>query len=242
MSKPVRNWFVVSVSLFRSLPCFAGSVSNRTATSHLFKTTFCLTCLVIWIKPGISQTLTNENIEPRLTLNVQVHNMARAWVEVVTEAEKVAAGIFHAAGIRIVWNECRCSPVLTPTSVMLRIIPRFFGSKQSNSRRENLGYAVAGTEGGGLATVFYDRVEAIAKGENLSRVLGYAIAHEIGHVLLGQSSHSPAGLMRANWSEKDLRPVHRDRMQFTPEQADHIRAALGSEMKQEETVQSSKPN
>ena len=242
MSKPVRNWFVVSVSLFRSLPGFAGSVSNRTATSHLFKTTFCLTCLVFWIRPGISQTLTNEDNGPRLTLDVQVHNMARAWVEVVTEAEKEAAGIFHAAGIRINWNECRCSPVLSPTSVMLRIIPRYYRSMQMSSRQENLGYAVAGTEGGGLATVFYDRVETFAKGENLSRVLGYAIAHEIGHILLGQSSHSPAGLMRANWSEKDLRPVHRDQMQFTPEQADHIRAALGSEMKQEETVQSSKPN
>jgi len=242
MGKSVRNWLVVNAELFRSLPCVADSMSNRTAMSQLFKKVSWLTCLVIWSNSGISQTLTNEDIEPRVTLHVQVHNMARAWVEVVTEAEKVAAGIFHAAGIRIVWNECRCSPVLTPTSVMLRIIPRFFGSKQSNSRLENLGYAVAGTEGGGLATVFYDRVEAIAKGENLSRVLGYAIAHEIGHVLLGQSSHSPAGLMRANWSEKDLRPVHRDRMQFTPEQAEHMRTGLGSGMKQKESLQSSKPN
>ena len=125
---------------------------------------------------------------------------------------------------------------------MLRIILRYYGSKQTNSRRENLGYAVAGTEGGGLATVFYDRVEARAKGENLPRVLRYAIAHEIGHILLGQSSHSPAGLMQANWSEKELKPAHRDRMQFTPEQAERIRTGLGSEMKQQESLQSSRPD
>jgi hypothetical protein len=242
MSKSVRNWFVASANLFLSLPGFAGSMPNRTAMSQLFKTTLSLACLVFWIKPGISQTLTNEDIEPRVTLNVQVHNMARAWVDVVTDAEKEAARIFRAAGIQINWNECRCSPILSPTSVMLRIIPRFFGSLQANSRRENLGYAVTGTEGGGLATVFYDRVEATAKGENLSRVLGYAIAHEIGHILLGQSSHSPAGLMRANWSEKDLKPAHRDRMQFTPDQAERMRTGLGSEMKQKESLQSSMPN
>jgi hypothetical protein len=242
MSTSVRNWLVVSGRSFLSLPCFAVSMPYRPAVSQLLKTTFCLACLVIWIKPGISQTLTNEDIEPRVTLDVQVHNMARAWVDVVTEAEEEAAGIFHAAGIQIKWNECRCSPVLSPTSVMLRIIPRYYRSMQMSSRRENLGYAVAGTEGGGLATVFYDRVQATAKGENLSRVLGYAIAHEIGHILLGQSSHSSAGLMRANWSEKDLKPVHRDQMQFTPEEAERIRAGLGSEMKQKESLQSSKPN
>ena len=69
------------------------------------------------------------------------------------------------------------------------------------------------------------------RGENLPRVLGYAIAHEIGHILLGQSSHAAAGLMRANWSEKDLKPVHHDQMQFTPEQAERMRTVLGSEMK-----------
>jgi hypothetical protein len=167
--------------------------------------------------------------------------MARAWADVVAESKKEAAWIFRSAGIQINWNECRCSPVLSPTSVMLRIVPRFFGSMQTSSRRENLGYAVAGPEGGGLATVFYDRVETFAKGENLSRVLGYAIAHEIGHILLGQSSHSSAGLMQANWSQKDFMPAHHDQMQFTPEEAQSMRNRLGSKMKQKEAIQSSMP-
>ena len=98
MNKPVRYWLVASVSLFRSLPCFAGYMPYRQAVSPLFKTTFCLACLVSWIKLGMTQTPTNENIESRVTLDVQVHNMARAWLEVVTEAEKEAARIFDAAG------------------------------------------------------------------------------------------------------------------------------------------------
>ncbi len=35
-------------------------------------------------------------------------------------------------------------------------------------------------------------------GGYVERVLGRAIAHELGHILLGASSHSPTGLMRAS--------------------------------------------
>jgi hypothetical protein len=210
--------------------------------SQLFKTTFCLACFATWINPVICQTLTNENMEPRLTLNVQLHNMAQARAEIVTEAEKEVALIFQSAGIKIIWDECPCSQVLPPTSVMLRIIPRLFGSARTISRQENLGYAVVGTDGGVLATVFYDRVEAMTKGGNPTRVLGYAMAHEIGHLLLGQKAHSSEGLMRANWSRKDLKPAHRDQMHFTPEQAEHMRTGLGSETKQKESLQSYIPS
>jgi hypothetical protein len=208
--------------------------------SQFLKSTFYLACLAIWVNPVICQTLTNVNMESHLTLNVQLHNMAHARSEVVAEAEKEAARIFDAAGISIIWDECPCSQVLSPNSVMLRIIPRLFGSARTISRQENLGYAVVGAEGGVLATVFYDRVEAMTNGGNPSRVLGYAMAHEIGHLLLGQSSHSSEGLMRANWSRKDLKPVHCDQMHFTPEQAEHMRTGLGSEQK--ESLQSYIPS
>jgi hypothetical protein len=63
-----------------------------------------------------------------------------------------------------------------------------------------------------LATVYADRVKSVAKrtGANAGRLIGRAMAHEIGHLLLGTSHHSVAGLMRARWSDgevqRDLEP------------------------------------
>jgi hypothetical protein len=35
-------------------------------------------------------------------------------------------------------------------------------------------------------------------------VLGFAVAHEIGHLLLGNNAHGAAGVMRAVWSRGEL--------------------------------------
>ena len=35
-------------------------------------------------------------------------------------------------------------------------------------------------------------------------MLGCAIAHEVGHLLLGPSSHSAGGIMHGEWGSKEL--------------------------------------
>ena len=37
-----------------------------------------------------------------------------------------------------------------------------------------------------------------------ARLLGFAVAHEVGHLLLGTNTHAAAGLMRAVWSRSDI--------------------------------------
>ena len=60
---------------------------------------------------------------------------------------------------------------------------------------------------GSLATVYVDRVNALADiaGRDRAELLGLAIAHEIGHVLLGTSAHAAVGLMLATWTAYELR-------------------------------------
>ena len=57
-----------------------------------------------------------------------------------------------------------------------------------------------------LATVFADRVATLADGSPTSRerLLAWAMAHEIGHLLLNTTQHSKRGLMRASWSQAEL--------------------------------------
>ena len=78
-----------------------------------------------------------------------------------------------------------------------------------------------------LSTVYVDRAESVARvaGTDRRRVLGLAIAHEIGHVLLDSNTHSDAGLMRADWSRHDLRRTDGAAWHFLESEAAHVRAS-----------------
>ena len=72
-----------------------------------------------------------------------------------------------------------------------------------------------------IANVFMNRVtEQAAIGEfSVSRMLGHAIAHEIGHLLLGDNSHSPGGIMVAPWSKQDLWRMSKGKLLFTHQES-----------------------
>lgn len=59
-----------------------------------------------------------------------------------------------------------------------------------------------------------------------ARLLGQAIAHELGHYLLGSSSHSRRGLMRASLGGNDLLRSAPDAFRLEPEQAAAVTARL----------------
>jgi hypothetical protein len=69
----------------------------------------------------------------------------------------------------------------------------------------SLGFAFSDT--GIYASVFYNRVDEFAN-EGIathSQILGHAMAHEIGHLLLDLRGHATFGIMRGHWSVQDLR-------------------------------------
>src|SRR5207237_10520367 len=83
--------------------------------------------------------------------------------------------------------------------------------------------------------VYYDRVENLyrkqiartaqrktARPATTAQILGYAMAHEIGH-LLGLDAHVDFGIMRAVWSPTDLLNLAYGDLAFTPQQAAVIR-------------------
>ena len=85
---------------------------------------------------------------------------------------------------------------------------------------------VAGA-GGGFAYVSYPMVETLTKtaGTSESQVLGVAIAHEIGHLLLG-AAHSQTGIMCVRWRRPHFELMRTGRLLFTPEQAIQIKAEV----------------
>jgi hypothetical protein len=142
-------------------------------------------------------------------------------------ALSVATTILGDAGVRVTWMPCgsgshraaACDSVMTSTDLALRMIR---GDNDSNTPLRALGYALIDRQqdAGVFATVFADRVGLLAResGVDASQLLGRAIAHEIGHLLMGTNQHSASGVMRALWTRRDLRRDRPDQWRFTPAQ------------------------
>jgi hypothetical protein len=163
-------------------------------------------------------------------------------------AKKEVTSIFCDIGIEIVWVECTgasrgepekaaCFEPLRPTSLVIRIHSKFRDTSGALGD-STLGFALLSAEPGRSAygSIFYDCVEELAKEGPASRtqILGHAIAHELGHLLLGRLGHSPQGLMRARWQRADLKLATVGRLTFSREETEEMRSEVGVRVRLEE--------
>jgi len=144
---------------------------------------------------------------------------SRDWNAVVRSATE----ILDRAGIDVDWVHCspnasglealpaRCTMPYRGNEVSLRIVRRPASAVRGNMP---LGDSMvdASTHSGILATIYLDHVGRLARQARVSAttVMARAIAHELGHLLLGTSTHSAYGLMRPTWTPDELarnRPI-----------------------------------
>jgi hypothetical protein len=154
----------------------------------------------------------------------------------------VAASIVSVASVELVWRICDetaaaalaarragpCETPLAPGELAVRIVR----SRSVDRTRElPLGDALIDTRAGRgvLATVYIDRVEWMAArtGDSRDRLLGRAIAHELGHLLMATGAHGASGLMRAVWTQSEIRRRERNDWTFEPGEIALIRARAG---------------
>ena len=186
---------------------------------------------------------------PAPRLIVRVSNYAQVPLETQSVGQRIAARIFHRAGIETSWLDCSltsegkyrmpdCEESDAASSLALRLVPAspatvaHFGS-------QTLGVAAQPQKGTpAIAGVFYDRVQKLARGDAASTamILGHAMAHELGHLLLGTNSHSPVGLMRAQWNSRDLQLASAGDLDFTAHQAASLREELVRRSRQRKLV------
>jgi hypothetical protein len=176
-------------------------------------------------------------VETRFQITVRVYNYAGATSGTLLRGEEEGTRIFRKAGVEVVWLECSISPSpegqappcqtpLGTITVNLRILPPSMAARFESSREE-MGFALVSARAGSAsdAWVFYQRVEDAAASEFASRsqILAYAMAHEIGHLLLGPDHHSREGIMCARWNQESLEEVSQGQMLFSRDQAQLIR-------------------
>jgi hypothetical protein len=110
----------------------------------------------------------------------------------------------------------------------MRINPT--GLPSSNGDRvQHLGKTLATADGGQFASVSVPAVRAQAAefGIAFDLLLGYAVAHEAGHCLLGPG-HSNSGLMRAAWNRRDSEEMSRLSLHLTKQEARKAVARLSA--------------
>jgi len=150
----------------------------------------------------------------------------------------VASSILREAGLYVEWRTCEeeagqgvsdpCADSLGPKELMIRFLRCPLSPNKAG--QVPLGTSVIDTHAaaGSLATIYVDRVARLARDSRteIDTLLGRAIAHEIGHLLLGTPSHPPTGLMRAVWSTPALQRDDTGDWLFTPRDARSMRDAL----------------
>jgi hypothetical protein len=146
-----------------------------------------------------------------LSLVVRVVDLANTPSARLAVALDTARDSFDAAGVGVEWVVCPSSNALgcgEPAGAGALIV-RIVNTPAHAPEPDSLGYSWVDRDArrGTLATVLSDRVTALAAAAHVdaSPLLGHVIAHELGHLLLGSTTHSRTGLMRARWTVTELR-------------------------------------
>lgn len=192
---------------------------------------FCLALVMFPFTPVFAGS------HPDAKITVRVYNYAHVSGGALARAEAEARRILAAAGVDSVWLDCfetrgqfqsggnqGCGGPWDGATVAVRILP---GSTPAKAPFHDtvFGYAVGST----WASVFYGRITDIAEGvygdhSEIPVIIGDAITHELGHLLLGPVSHSPTGIMCGQWDKNYLRLGLMGSLRFTLQQSALLQA------------------
>ncbi len=148
-----------------------------------------------------------------------VFNEANLGRSVLRPAENGASWLLSSLCVAIRWSHCteptastRAQCDVPGGSIEIHLLPSPLGA--------------AGEDALGLALVpwqhtaaYLSRIrETAARNSTAIDVpilLGYVMAHEIGHVLLGSNAHASSGVMAGNFTRRDLKAASQRRLRFT---------------------------
>ena len=173
-----------------------------------------------------------------LRVMVNVYNGVNLSSSDLSRAEREAENIFLYAGIQITWttglfaadvNDNATSERGNAASLQLRLWPRAVAGKRRTSS-DTLGFCLS--LGNGDAVVLADAIQkhVVFGSTQFADLLGLAMAHELGHLLLQSEHHSVTGIMRARLTERALRDNDRGYLRFTLGEAESMRSEVKRRM------------
>ena len=183
-------------------------------------------------------------------LVIRVYDTTDGASDIRSAAIRTAASIVAEAGISVEWRDCtsisaeaRCQKSRHTRDLIVRLMPAvapgtvFRGSSLQlrtapGEMNLQLGVAVINpvTLSGEMATIFHEQVRTVARRSGIddAELLGRALAHEIGHLLLGVRAHSRTGLMRGVWSIEELTLNRHEDWVFAPADRERLNATVAA--------------
>ena len=168
-------------------------------------------------------------------VNVQMSSQVETPPDVLRDGQEAASNIFAGIHVQLTWSGqtqqsskvAGCVGEPGTYNLAVEIVPHAPVSFSDVALAMALPYADSGVR----IVVFYDRVEPLLRGHHAPQatVLGYVLAHEIAHVLQGIARHSETGIMRARWTDNDLKQMGIKVLMFTPEDVQLMRRRLEPE-------------
>lgn len=169
----------------------------------------------------------------RARVSILVWDYAQVPAAEMDAALQCASSLLQHAGIDVDWihpNMSREGPprYLPPGALVLNILPQKM--VRLNRFCRCLGYAIVPGDGtdGSIANILDHEVRGFASDHSVrfGKTLGHAIAHEIGHLLLDNNSHSAAGLMKSPWLIQEVKLLQQGLLHFMSAEALQMRRNL----------------
>ena len=169
--------------------------------------------------------------QPPLRITVRVLNPARVPTRTAAEAERTAADIFKKAGVEIGWLDCEASDACRREPGFLEFWLHLLDKAPVTGSGDALGYALlthAPRSEGSYAAMSWSSIRHLTDSMEIGAgpVLGAAITHELGHLLLDSHSHSHDGVMAERLRTPQLMMAARGELMFDDYQAKAIRREI----------------
>jgi len=165
-------------------------------------------------------------------IRVAVCNVGGVSEPDLSRAKAEAELVYRNAGASIIWGNCDAFqgswfPARAPT-FLLRLSNDKPSPTVGPAALDVMGEAfVEQGDSGNTAEAYLRAIRAKAElyHTDAGVLLGFVLAHELGHLLLGPG-HTPDGLMQAVWGRKQIDALRQRRFGFSPQCAERIRLAI----------------
>ena len=162
-----------------------------------------------------------------LKLTLVIYDHAHVGPETLTNAENTVSEIFGHANVQLIWRDgfayaaerqkAEIAAPEDPATLVVKLQPASEAARYGvRSGCEGIGF-----ESG--AIVFVRSLDPRSTAAPTATHLGYVIAHELGHILLGPDAHSIVGIMRGTLLQQDWEKAAQGTLGFTRSQQKQIR-------------------